>query len=125
MLLLAMAFSIPVSGRADFSKTTIQSPDGRNSIVLQAADDHVDHLRFTISRDEHRLIGPSPLGPVLDVGGPLGKVPGSSAVRRGKVDENFQLPWGKTKTVANRCSFAVVTLSSAVKPSMGSRASRV
>ena len=35
------------------------------------------------------------------------------SVRRGKVDENFQLPWGKTKTVANRCSFAVVTLSSA------------
>jgi alpha-glucosidase len=106
-ILTAVVLSIPLTGRADVSHTAIQSPDSRNSIVLDAAGDYV---RFTISHDGHPLIGPSPLGPVLAVGGTLGKGARIVDVQRGKVDESFQLPWGKTSIVSNRCSKAGVTL---------------
>src|SRR4051794_12025478 len=109
-LLAAVVLAAPCTGRAGDSKTAIQSPDGRNSIVLEAADDKDSHVRFTISRDGHALIGPSPLGPVLSNSGPLCTGARVVDVARGKVDESFQLPWGKTRTVINRCSKAVVTL---------------
>jgi alpha-glucosidase len=109
-LLGAVVLTTPLTGRADHSRTAIQSPDGRNSIVLDAADDKDAHVRFTISRDGHPLIGPSPMGPVLATGGPLGNVARIVDVERGKVDESFQLPWGKTRTVINRCSKALITL---------------
>ena len=85
-------------------------PNGRNCSALKPLANDSDRVRFTIIRDDHPLIGPSPLGPVLAVGGTLGKEPGSSTCSRSKVDESFQLPWGKTGTVVNRCSKAVVTL---------------
>ena len=109
-LLAAVVLTTPLTGRAAHSPAAIQSPDGRNSIVLDASNDKDAHVRFAISRDGHPLIGPSPLGPVLVAGGPLGKGARIVHVERGKVDESFQLSWGKTSTVANRCSKAVVTL---------------
>jgi alpha-glucosidase len=109
-LLAAVVLSTPLTGRAAHSPAAIQSPDGRNFIVLDASDDKNAHVRFTISRDGHPLIGPSPLGTVLVAGGSLGKGARIVDVERGTVDESFQLPWGKTGTVANRCSKAVVTL---------------
>lgn len=110
MLLAVVVVGKPTSGRADDSQTALQSPDGRNSIVLKAADNDRDHVRFTISRDGQKLIGPSPLGPVLAVAGPLGDGARIVDVKRGDVDERFQLPWGKTSTVVNRCSKILVTL---------------
>jgi alpha-glucosidase len=110
VLLAAAVFGLPPTGRADLLQTAIQSPDGRNAIVLRAANDDGDRVRFTVSRDGRNLIGPSPLGPVLAVGGQLGDGARVVDVQLGKLDESFQLPWGKTSTVANRCSFAVVTL---------------
>ena len=36
-------------------------------------------------------------------------------MQQGKIDERFELPWGKTSSVANRCSYAVVTLAAPSK----------
>jgi alpha-glucosidase len=110
ILLAAVVLITPLTGRADHLQTAIQSPDGRNSIVLNSANADGEPVRFTVSRDGHPQIGPSPLGPVLVVGGTLGKGARIVDVRPGKIDESFQLPWGKTSTVANRCSKAIVTL---------------
>ena len=113
MLLAAMVVSTLLVGRAESSQAAIQSPDGRNSIDLQSANDDHDQVLYTIRRDGRTLIGPSPLGPVLSVGGQLGEDARIVDVQLGKVDESFELPWGKTIAVTNRCSFAVVTLATA------------
>jgi alpha-glucosidase len=63
-----------------------------------------------VSRDGRRVIEPSPLGPVLIDGGSLGDDARVVDVHRGELNERFELPWGKTKVVANRCSYAVITL---------------
>src|SRR4051812_2745769 len=72
-LLIVVALSAPLTGRADLLQTAIHSPDGRNSIVLDAANGDGDCVRYTIRREDHPLMGPSPLGPMLVVGGMLGK----------------------------------------------------
>ncbi|HEX3599815.1 MAG TPA: glycoside hydrolase family 97 protein [Lacipirellulaceae bacterium] len=105
-----MVLSMPLTGRAEVLQTAIQSPDGRNSIVLDAAGGNDSRIRFTISRDGHPIVGPSPLGPVLAAGGPLGTGARITDVQKSKIDESFQLPWGKTSTVVDRCSKAEVTL---------------
>jgi alpha-glucosidase len=111
-LILAVV-TFPLDARADSSATAIQSPDGRNSIVLEAADD--DRICFTVIRDGRKMIGPSPLGPVLAAGESL--ITGARVVdvQQGKIDERFELPWGKTSSVSNRCSFAVITLEATSK----------
>ncbi|MBL9161682.1 MAG: glycoside hydrolase family 97 N-terminal domain-containing protein, partial [Planctomycetaceae bacterium] len=112
MLLLAwLALATPASSRAESLPTAICSPDGRNAIDLRAASDNADQIRYTIKRDGRTLIGPSPLGPVLSGGGQLGENARIIDVQLGGVDEIFTLPWGKTTKVTNRCSFALVTLS--------------
>src|SRR2546422_1070287 len=68
----AIVVITPFPGRAEQTQTKIQSPNGRNSIVLETAD-KASHVRFITGRDGPPLIGPSPLGPVLATAGPLGK----------------------------------------------------
>lgn len=114
-LLSAVVLSTPLIARADVSHATVQSPDGRNSIRLDATGNEKDSIRLTIIRDKQALIAPSPLGPVLTVGATLSKDARIVDVQLGKVDERFQLPWGKTRTVVNRCSTAVVTLATPAK----------
>jgi alpha-glucosidase len=109
-LLTAAFLAAPLASLADENRPAIQSPDGRNSIALSAADHDGGSVQFTISRNGKPIIGPSPFGPVLATGGTLGKNARIVDVQRGEVDEKFDLPWGKTKTVINRCSTATVTL---------------
>ncbi len=109
-ILAAVVLGTPLTGRADVADAVVESPDGRNAIVLDTADDDDHSVRFTIRRDGHPLIGPSPLGPVLAGGTSLSKGATIVDVQRGKVDERFPLLWGKTSTVVNRGSQAVVTL---------------
>jgi alpha-glucosidase len=110
ILLAAVILSPPLIGRANDSHATVRSPDTRNSIRLEVAGEDRDRIRFTVFRDGHSLIGPSPLGPVLAIAGTLSKDARIVDMQFGKVDESFQLFWGKTHTVANRCSTALVTL---------------
>ncbi|QDT73385.1 glycoside hydrolase family 97 protein [Lacipirellula limnantheis] len=111
MLLAWLTLTTPSSSRAESVPAAIRSPDGRNAIDLRTASDGADQVRYTIKRDGRTLIGPSPLGPVLSVGGQLGENSPIIDVQLGNVDESFMLHWGKTTTVTNRCSFALVTLS--------------
>ena len=83
------------------------SPDGRNAIVLNHLENQIS---FTVLRDGEVLFGPSPLGPELAEGGRLYFGSQVDELISGKVDETFNLPWGKTNTVTDRCSYAVVTL---------------
>src|SRR5215210_33535 len=69
---VAVVLSMQLTGRAEVSQTAIQSPDGRNSIVVDAARGNDGHVQFAISRDGRKLLGPSPLGPVLAAGPSLG-----------------------------------------------------
>ena len=61
-----------------------------------------------MSRDGVALFGPSPLGPVLAAGGSICDAAQVAGVERATIDETFELPWGKTRRVAHRCSTAKV-----------------
>jgi alpha-glucosidase len=109
-LFAAGVVGMTLTASAESAQTAVQSPDGRNSIVLGTAGDAAEHVRFTVSRDGREIIRPSLLGPVLAAGRSLGDAARIVAVQHGKVNESFQLLWGKTATANNCCSYAVVTL---------------
>jgi alpha-glucosidase len=110
ILFAAAVFGVALNARADSSPTAVQSPDGRNVIVLHATGDDDGPVRFAVRRDGNPVLGPALLGPVLDADRSLGEDSRIVDVRHGKIDESFQTPWGKTSTVLNRCSYAEVTL---------------
>lgn len=60
VLLAAAVFGMPLTAHADLTQAAIQSPDGRNSIMLHAADDDGDRAqyraRYTVSRDGRKVI---------------------------------------------------------------------
>jgi len=93
----------------------VQSPDGRNSIELQAAAGQTERLRFAIRRDKRELIGPSMLGPELSAGGRLAVGARFEHVQSGRIDDTFELPWGKTRSVVNRCNYSRAKLISRSK----------
>lgn len=107
----AAVFAIAAAAAASESATLIESPDGRNAIVLEGANSAVNFVRLSVRRDGRTVIGPSKCGPVLKDGGPLGKGARVANAQLGKLDETFELPWGKTRSVANNCATALVTLS--------------
>src|SRR5215470_8736242 len=112
ILLIAITVYGQQSKAEEIARTEARSPDGRNSIALQAADEDGMRLQFAISRDGRQMFGPSPLGPVLSNGGALAERARITDVEPGSVDESFPLAWGKTAKVANRYQYAVVTLAS-------------
>jgi alpha-glucosidase len=115
VLCTAAILAVPIVAWADATRSMVQSPDGRNTIVLHGASGKGDCVRYSVRRDGRTLIGPSQLGAVLSDGGPLGDGARVVDVQIGKVDETFQLPWGKSRTVVNRCATALVTLSTPAK----------
>ena len=117
-LFAAAVVGMTLTACAEPAPTAVQSLDGRNSIVLRVAGDAAEHVRFTVNRDGSQIIRPSLLGPVLAAGRSLGDGARIVDVHHGKVNESFQLPWGKTGTVSNCCSYAVVTLATPFKVSL-------
>lgn len=107
--------AVATTAAAIENSAVVESPDGRNSIVLEGANSDGDFVRFSVRRDGRTLIGPSKCGPVLNNGGPLGKGARIESAQLGKLDESFELPWGKSRFVANRCTTALVTLSTPSK----------
>ena len=109
---LLLAVCLPYVAQAEPSNVEVRSPDGRNRMTLSSeGDDEVVH--YTISRDDRVLIKASPVGAVLASSGNLGTRAKIAGVQRGDLEESFDLPWGKTKTVLSRCSWAVASLKSA------------
>ncbi|HVT28316.1 MAG TPA: glycoside hydrolase family 97 N-terminal domain-containing protein, partial [Lacipirellulaceae bacterium] len=95
------------------TQVSVQSPDARNCIVLNLGGKDHGQLRYTISRDGKLVIGPSPIGPVLSKSGAIGSDVRIANAKKDQIDETFDLPWGKTVTVENRCARANVNLISA------------
>jgi alpha-glucosidase len=87
----------------------VRSPHARNAIVLLEGGDG-GRVVYSVTRDGKQLLAPSAVDPVLSSAGPLAVGSSIVGVEHGAVDETFTLPWGKTKSVVNRCSSAVVTL---------------
>src|SRR4051812_16866351 len=94
---------------------TLRSPDGQNFISLQDARESRGGLELVIGRDKLTVIAASSLGPTLAKVGSFTE--GSTIVdaQQGKNYEKFDLPWGKTKSVVNRCATSIITLMSPSK----------
>jgi alpha-glucosidase len=92
------------------AKMGIASLDGRNVIGLEQTNS--GRVGFTIVRDGVTLVGPSVVGPNLVEGGVIGEHARIRGYETSKTDEKFELPWGKTREVVNRCKVAVVDLES-------------
>ncbi len=110
LLLFVAVFHGDLAAYSGPSTTIIRSPDGRNSIGLQAAEERGGQVCFWVSRNGQTIIGHSPLGPVLTSGETLGEGAYIVDVQKGRIDNSFHLYWGKTSTVTDRFSYAVVTL---------------
>src|SRR3954451_16107873 len=113
---LFSAVNITVAGAA-YANTSaaVQSPNGRNSISLAAAGGKEGELQVVVSRDKRTVINGTYIGPILTKAGLLAAGSHIVDVQQGTIDETFELPWGKTKTVADRCSTAVITLVAPLK----------
>lgn len=86
----------------------MQSPDGRNLLIL-----HVDDLeppRFQVKRDGHELVRPSAIRPLLAGQDSLCVGASSVEVRRSEIKDRFTTPWGKTSSVLDHCNAAVVAM---------------
>lgn len=88
----------------------IHSPNGRNAITLEVADGDPSDIILNVERDNHRLLTATSIGPQLSDIGSLATKSQSTDVSTGKIDETFDLPWGKTRSVSNRCAMATVNL---------------
>jgi alpha-glucosidase len=110
VLLAAVLLFAPRATHADDAQLIVHSPDGRNAITLVLPKGESETIQYALSRDGKSLVGPSPVGPILASEGTLGKGSRLVEAHRGEIDETFELPWGKTKSVHNRCSKAVFSL---------------
>jgi alpha-glucosidase len=93
-------------------RAVVTSLDGRNAITVESVGADGEQLRFTITRAGSTLIGPSPIGPKLSAAGAIGEHARIVGVHPSEVNESFDLPWGKTRTVVNHGTAAVVDLES-------------
>ena len=106
---LAIACSIALSHNASAKPVRCVSPNERNAIVIDVVKDGVVYSVFV---DNRVLFASARCGPDLQG---VDLLEGQSKlvdVQHGKFNRTFDLPWGKTKQVTDRCSFAVLTIES-------------
>lgn len=94
---------------AQESDTTVRvtSPDQRNVLQIDVED---DQIIYRVYRDDHVLVGPSPLGLKLGDGSQLTAKSQVVKSETKAIDDEFTLPWGKTTNVVDRAESAVVSL---------------
>lgn len=103
LLLLAAAGIVAMPGCSHDCNTRLGSPDGRNSVVFDAAT-----MTYTVLRDGDTVIRPSALGIAAREG-----VFGAASVadvRRTSCDETWTAPWGENKLHRNRFNEMAVRL---------------
>ena len=113
--LMLFLLTVPRHTAAEQSSTqkaVVTSPDGRNVITVESAGADGEHLRFTITQAGTALIGPSRFGPKLLAAGAIGEHARIVGVHPSEINESFDLPWGKTRTVVNHGASGVVDLES-------------
>lgn len=103
----ALTIALPVAG--DDRTVSLSSPDGRNEIEFQIRD---GRPLYRIVRDRQTLISRSNLGLHLR-SMRLDRQNSVAFARRREIDEAFELLWGKTRRVANRCRELTVGLDTA------------
>src|SRR5262245_17578478 len=113
MLFLLFAPQFAAAEQPVPQKAIVTSPNGRNTITVDGTDTDRGHLRFTITRAGIRVIGPSIVGPKLSLAGAIGEHTRIVGVNPAAVNESFDLPWGKTRTVVNQGASTIVDLESA------------
>src|SRR4051794_20172357 len=89
---LLNAFACAATDQKKASKASVTSPDGRNTITLEATGADHTQLRFTISRDGAALIGPSAVGPKLSSGGAIGEHTHLLGLHPSEINNKFTLP---------------------------------
>jgi len=90
---------------------TVASPDGKNAIVLQVIEDASGRrLAYSVERAGRRIVEPSTLDIALAGAGQVAREAGIVDVRKDRVDETFEMPWGKSRIVRNDFCRAVVHL---------------
>ena len=81
--------SMVIVAHATHLKTAILSPNGRNSIVLRAADTDDAQVHFTVSRHSRNILGPVATRSRADSLRALWEQSRVVDVQLGKVDESF------------------------------------
>lgn len=96
--------------RGDSAPVVAASPDGHNSITLAANDRAGTGVQILVKRRVQEIIRFESVGPRLSQTEALSASSTIADVQLGDINEKFDLPWGKTKTVVNRCSTTTATL---------------
>src|SRR5262249_53396880 len=79
-------------------------PDGKNLLTIEATDGAAEGpLRYSVARHDRVVIRPSRLGMRLADVGPITRQLRLTRMERGDIDESFELPWGKCRTVRDHC----------------------
>ena len=105
LLPLLIVCSIPVANMD--SPTQVKSPNGRNSIALEAID---GTLYYRVKRDGKDVVRTSRIGPIIQgkAAAPIRVL----SVERGERRRPFQLPWSKTSEAVDHFHFAIIQLES-------------
>lgn len=96
-------------GRGDSAPLVVASPNGHNSIALVANDRAPTGVQILVKHRDQEIISLESVGPRVSQTEPLSASSTIADWQLGDIDEKFDLPWGKTKTVVNRCSTATAT----------------
>jgi alpha-glucosidase len=92
---------------------TVTSPDGNNAIVLRDTEAGSGRrLAYSVKRRGQRIIEPSTLDIVLAGAGQVAREAEIVGVRKDRLDETFEMPWGKSRIVRNNFCRAIVRLES-------------
>jgi alpha-glucosidase len=113
--ILALAAMTACSGKdADEGRiVSVRSPDGKNAITLERSvtgDQSI--LAYTVRRNNRTVVKPSALQILLDGKGRLTEGVRIQELKENRVDETFNLLWGKSRTVRNIFSEARLRLES-------------
>jgi alpha-glucosidase len=101
-----------VAAGQDFPSLIVRSPDDKNFITVSKIQNE-SGLSFTVARNGRQLIEPSRLGLRLAGKRSITDKLKLAGIERGELDETFDLPWGKCRTVRNRCQWLRARFASA------------
>ncbi len=115
LFLVAMTLSHGLATRGDTRRAAdVTSPDGKNRIAVAfPQEDSKAAPVFTVTRLGQSIIEPSALNIVLAQSGSLTEGSQLVRVQEDRLDDKFELPWGKSRLVQDRCSLARLRLKSA------------
>lgn len=103
-LVLSVVLVAPSAGTAAAAtqKYEVVSPNGRNSLVVVVDSSQASAVRYEVRRDGKVWIGPSPIDAVLSEIGRLSDGARVAGSTQRQIDDKFELPWGKCRTVRDR-----------------------